>query len=144
MDGYVNKLDYTDEEKVMEYCKNIIKAVEMTHEVVTKSKLRSKQANDAIATGDKIIMWNVLQEYLHNYHKLLAVSYGVCICQVDADFYNQVTEDDLEKQLKIVIGLIYAYEATHCVAKEKIKACFKKLLKKSGVFSDKEIERLVL
>lgn len=144
MDGYVNKLDYTDEEKVMEYCKNIIKAVEMTHEVLTKSKLRSKKANDAIATGNKKTMWNVLQEYLHNYPKLLAASFGVCICRVDADFYAQVTEADIEKQLKIVVGLIYAYEATHCAAKEKIKACFKKLLKKSGVFSDKEIERLIV
>ena len=39
MDEYVNKLDYTDEEKVMEYCKSSMKAVEMTHEIVTKSKL---------------------------------------------------------------------------------------------------------
>ena len=116
----------------------------MTHEVVTKSKLRSKKANDAIAPGNKITMWNVLQEYLHNYPKLLAVSCGVCICRVDAGFYAQMTEADLAKQLEIVIGLVYAYEATHCVAREKIKACFKKLLKKSGVFSDKEIEILVL
>jgi hypothetical protein len=43
-----------------------------------------------------------------------------------------------------VIGLIYLNEAKHCVAKETIKACFKKLLKQSGVFSEHEIEVLLL
>lgn len=143
MDSYFEKLEYTDEEKVIAYCKSVIKAVEKTHDVAIKSKMKCQKANNALASGDKQIMWNVLQEYLHNYPKLIAPAFGVCICRVDSDFYNRVTEKDIAKQLEIVIGLIYLYEASHCAAKETIKACLKKILKQSNVFSDKEIELLL-
>lgn len=56
--------------------------------------------------------------------------------QVDADFYENVSEEDVARQLEIVIGLIYLNEAKRCVAKETIKACFKKLLKQSDIFTD--------
>lgn len=46
--------------------------------------------------------------------------------------------------LKLMRKFYTVYEAKHCVAKETIKACFKKLLKQSGVFSDHEIELLLL
>lgn len=69
---------------------------------------------------------------------------GVQLRRVDADFYKNVSEEDAARQLEIVRGLIYLNEAKHCVAKEKIKACFKKLLKQSGVFSEHEIEIEVL
>jgi hypothetical protein len=59
-------------------------------------------------------------------------------------FYKNVSEQYIARQLEIVIGLIYLNEAKHCVAKEKIKACFKKLLKQSGIFSEHEIEVLLL
>ncbi len=36
MEEYAQSLSYTDEEKVLTYCKNIVKAVEKTHEVDTK------------------------------------------------------------------------------------------------------------
>ena len=63
---------------------------------------------------------------------------------IDSDFYANVSEEDVAKQLEIVIGLIYLNEAKHCVAKETIKTCFKKLLKQSGVFNVHEILVLLL
>lgn len=68
----------------------------------------------------------------------------MCICNVGVDFYNQVTVLEIEQQLKMMIGVVYDYEAKHCVHNEMIKQCMKKLLKMSGVFTDKEIERLLL
>ena len=144
MDSCFEKLEYTDEKKVIAYCKSIIKAVELTRDVAMKSKMKSKKAYDAIDSGDKQMMWNVLQEYLHNYPKLTATAYGVYICRVDANFYDSITEDDISEQLKIVIALIYLNEAQKSVAHEKIKSCLKKILKQSKVFSDKEIELLLL
>ncbi len=44
----------------------------------------------------------------------------------------------------MMIGVIYDYEAKHCLHNETIKQCLKKLLKASGVFTDKEIEILLL
>ena len=41
MEQYAQNLMCTDEEKVITYCKNIIKAVEKTHDVAAQSKLKS-------------------------------------------------------------------------------------------------------
>jgi len=144
MEEYAQNLIYTDEEKVLTYCKNIVKAVEKTREVAAKSKLISRKAKRALETRDKWVMWSVLQEYIHKHSELFTMANGVQLRRVDADFYANVSEEEVAKQLEIVIGLIYLNEAKHCVAKETIKACFKKLLKQSGIFSNHEIELLLL
>ncbi|MDE6016971.1 MAG: hypothetical protein K2H41_15000 [Acetatifactor sp.] len=137
-------LIYADEEKVFTFCNNIVKAVEKTREVSAKSKMICRKANDALALKDKQIMWNVLQEYLHKYSQLFTIANGVQLKRVDVDFYKNITEEDVSKQLKIVIGIIYLNEAKHCAGKDAVKGCFKKLLKQSGMFSDREIELLLL
>ena len=144
MEKYAQNLFYTDEEKVITYCKNVIKAVEKTREVAAKSNLISHKAREAIETKDKRTMWNTLQEYIHKYSQLFTMANGVMLKQVDADFYENISEENISKQLEIVIGLIYLNEAKHCVAKETIKTCFKKLLKQSGVFNVHEILVLLL
>ena len=144
MEEYAQNLLYADEEKVLTFCKNIVKAVEKTREVTAKSKMICQKANDALVLKDKQTMWNVLQEYLHKYSQLFTTTNGVQIKRVDIDFYESITEDDVSKQLKIVIGLIYLNEAKKCAGKDAIKACFKKLLKQSGIFSDHEVEVLLL
>ena len=144
MEEYAQNLIYADEEKVLTYCKNIVKAVEKTREVATKSKLISRKAREALETRDKQVMWNVLQEYIHKYSELFTMANGVQLRRVDADFYASVSEEDVAKQLEIVIGLIYLNEAKRCAAKETIKACLKKLLKQSDIFTDHEIELLLL
>lgn len=64
MEQYEQNLAYTDEEKVITYCKNIIKAVEKTRDVAARSKLKSRKIEEALQTKDKQTMWNVLQEYI--------------------------------------------------------------------------------
>lgn len=76
--------------------------------------------------------------------KLLTMANGVQLRRVDEDFYKNVSEEDVARQLEIVRGFIYLNKAKHCAAKETIKACFKKLLKQSGVFSEHEIDVLFL
>lgn len=144
MEECAKNITYVDEEKVITYCKNIVKAVEKTHEVAAQSKLKSRKIEEALQTKDKQTMWNVLQEYIHKHPELLTMANGVQLRRVDEDFYKNVSEEDVTRQLEIVRGLIYLNEAKHCVAKETVKACFKKLLKQSGVFSEHEIDVLFL
>ncbi len=144
MEECAQNLIYANEEKILTLCKDIVKAVEKTRDVAAKSKMICRKANDALALKDKQIMWNVLQEYIHKYPQLFTIANGVQLKRVDVEFYKNVTEEDVSKQLKIVIGLIYLNEAKHCAGKEAVKACFKKLLKQSGMFSDREIELLLL
>lgn len=50
MDQYAQNLVYTDEEKVITYCKNIVKAVEKTRDVAAQSKLKSRKIEEALQT----------------------------------------------------------------------------------------------
>lgn len=103
MEEYEQNLVYTDEEKVITYCKNIVKAVERTRDVATKSKLKSRRIEEALQTKDKQTMWNVLQEYLHKHPELFTMANGVQFRRVDEDFYKNVSEEDIARQLEIVI-----------------------------------------
>ena len=143
MENNYHNLQYSDDEKVMAYVKAIIKAVNMTHEVTAKSEMKSKKARGAIQSKDKEYMWSVLQEYIHNYMEFLKQSNGIYVCQVDTQFYSKVTAAEIEHQLNIMIGIVYDYEAKHCLAKETIKKCLEKILKSSNVFTKKEIEYLL-
>ena len=67
MEQYAQNIMCTDEEKVITYCKNIIKAVDKTRDVAAQSKLKSRKIKDALQTKDKQTMWNVLQEYIHKH-----------------------------------------------------------------------------
>lgn len=144
MENNYQNLQCTDDKKVTEYIKAIIKAVDMTHQVSAKSQMKSKKVREAIESKDKEFMWNTLQEYLHKYKDFINAKGTMCICNVGIDFYNQVTVLEIEQQLKIMISVVYDYKTKHCVHNEMIKQCMKKLLKMSGVFTEKEIERLLL
>ncbi len=144
MENNYQNLQYADDEKVMEYTKAIIKAVEMTHQVAAKSQMKSKKAREAIKSKDKVFMWNTLQEYLYHYQDFINKTNSMRVCSVGMEFYNQVTVPEIERQLKMMIGIVYDYEAKHCIHNEAIKHCLKKLLKVSGMFTDKEMEFLLL
>lgn len=77
MEQYAQNLVYTDEEKIITYCKNIVKAVKKTRDVATQSKLKSRKIEEALQTKDKQTMWNVLQEYLHKHPELFTMANGV-------------------------------------------------------------------
>ena len=94
MEQYAQNIMCTDEEKVITYCKNIIKAVEKTHDVAAQSKLKSRKITDALQTKDKQTMWNVLHEYIHKHPELFTMANGVQLRRVDEDFYRNVSEKD--------------------------------------------------
>ncbi len=97
MEECPRNLVYADEEKILIFCKNIVKAVEKTREVATKSKMICRKANDALVLKDKQTMWNVLQEYINKYAELFTIANGVQLRRVDADFYENITEDNVAK-----------------------------------------------
>lgn len=144
MENNYQKIQNTDDEKVIAYVKAIIKAVDMTHQVAAKAKMKSRKAREAIKTKDKVYMWNTLQDYLHSYKDFICKTNKMSLCEVDIEFYNQITLEEIEQQLKMMIGIVYDYEAKHCICSETIKYCLKKLLKASNLFTDKEIEHLLL
>lgn len=132
------------EEKSLKAAKLAKTAAEMTHTVMA-AKRKSQKAFDAINLGNKTTMWNTLQEYLREYSDFISSTAhitGLQMCRVNREFYNQVAVEDIKKQLQIVIGFIYAREATNSRAKAVFKDCLKKLLRKSGMFTEAELALL--
>lgn len=144
MEETLQELQIRYEEKSLKAAEFAKKAAELTHTVITADK-KSKKALDAIGTHDKATMWNTLQEYLWEYSNFInstSLITGLCLYKVDHKFYEQVTVEDIEKQLHIITGYIYAREAANSAAKATFKSCLKSLMKKSGKFTYAELALL--
>ena len=140
-------LNTQNNERTLEIAKILVKAAKETHAVLTKSEVKSKKARDGIATHNKDIMWCILQEYIGQYSDFInhASSFtGVGLGKVDHDFYDRITATDVENQLRIIIGFVYAKEAIDSSSKETYKQCVKKLIKKSKLFSEDELKHLFI
>lgn len=66
-----------DDEKVVEYCKAIVKAVKETHTIAEKCKRIARKIDDAIQSNDKDHMMNVLQNYIHKYYSIIEKKIGL-------------------------------------------------------------------
>ena len=144
MEETLQELQIRYEEKSLKAAEFAKKAAEMTHTVYTANQ-KSQKALDAIKIQDKVIMWNTLQEYLREYSNFInrtSFITGLGLYRVDHKFYEQVTVEDIEKQLRIIIGYIYTREAANSAAKATLKSCLKGLMKKSGKFTDAELPLL--
>lgn len=140
----VQELQIHYEEKSLKVAEFAKKAAEMTHTVYTANQ-KSQKALGAIKIHDKVVMWNTLQEYLREYSNFInstSLITGLGLYKVDHTFYEQVTVEDIEKQLRIIIGYVYAREAANSAAKATFKSCLKSLMKKSGKFTDAELALL--
>lgn len=140
----LQELQIRYEEKSLKAAEFAKKAAEMTHTVYTANQ-KSQKALSAINIHDKVVAWNTLQEYLREYANFInstSLMTGLCLYRVDHKFYEQVTVEDIEKQLRIIIGYIYAREAANSAAKATFKSCLKSLMKKSGKFTDAELALL--
>ena len=144
MDETQQELQIRYEEKALKVAEFAKKAAEMTHTVYTANQ-KSQKALGAIRIHDKVVMWNTLQEYLQEYSNFInstSLITGLCLYKVDHRFYEQVTVEDIEKQLRIVVGYIYAREAASSAAKATFKSCLKSLMKKSCEFTDADLALL--
>ena len=141
MDETFHEFQIRYEEKPLKAAEFAKKAAEMTHTVFTANQ-KSQKAFTAINSHEKVVMRNTLQEYLREYSGFInhtALITGLRIYPIDREFYNQITAGDIEKQLSIVIGYIYAREAANSAAKATFKSCLKNLMKKSGKFTDADL-----
>jgi hypothetical protein len=133
-----------DIDKAVSAAAMVKKAAELTY-TAASARMKAKKVEDAIHTGNKAYIWTTLQEHLRKYASFINRNSritGIYLCQVDTSFYSSVTEADLVKQLKIVVGVVYAKEALSLAGKETFKTCLKKLLKEKGLFTDAQLKLL--
>lgn len=135
------KINSTDQENASILFGYVKKAAEMTHTVIMAER-KSRKAVSAIQSQDKSIKWMILQEYLKEYGTYINETTpltGVQVYPVDKEFYDTVEIREIDQQLQIVIGIVYLKDAAHSVAKESFKECLKKLLKKSGILTETQL-----
>lgn len=139
-----NHLEIQNQEKTSEYLKCLVKAVEKTKTVGMKCEIKTAKAREAMFSNDKNKMWRVLQEYIREYRDKIAKTNIAVIVPIDKNAFEQLTIEQVQMQLQIMIGFIYRYEAIHSTAKETIKKSLEKILESSGKFNKREIEILLL
>ena len=134
-------------ERSLQISKILIKAADETHAVVSKSEAICRTIRESIATHDKQTMWETLQKYIIQYADFInkiSILTGIGIQKVDSGFYERVPIIEIEKQLQVIIGFIYAKEAMYSVFNKTYKQCVKKLLKQSNLFDNKELNHLFI
>lgn len=139
-----NHLQIDNQEKALEFFKSLKRAVETTRTIGVKCRNETAKARDAMVGDDRDKMMRVLQEYIREYYDKITKSNIVEIEPVDKMTYEQLTMQQLQLQLQIMIGFIYRYEAIHSAAKETIKKSLKKILEDNGEFTRREIEILLM
>ena len=140
-------LNAQNNKRSLEIAEILIKAAKETHAVIVKSEAQCTVIKSSILTHDKETMWRTLQEYIGHYAGFISnmsTLTGIGIQQVNREFYEHVTVADIENQLQVIIGFIYAKEAVNGVFKETYRQCVKKLLKRSKLFEDNELKRLLV
>lgn len=135
-------IDSLNGDKVLEYVKAVIKAVKITHSIEARCEKETKEMQKAVASEDKEYMGGVLQKHIQKYKNAIDSSSNIKIIYVQKEVYDQMTVEDVKKQLQILIGFVYTYEAKQSMAKETIKKCLEKILRQTGKFGKQEIEML--
>lgn len=138
------KLDLPVQENATKMIGYIKKAAEMTHTVIMAEKKASK-AISAIQMQDKSEKWVVLQEYLKEYGRFINDTTpvtGVCVYPVNGEFYDEVNLQEINRQLQIIVGIVYLKEAVRAAINATFKECLKGLLEQSGLFTETQLSLL--
>ena len=120
------------------------RAAELVHAAFL-AKAKSERAICAIKLTDKYAMWEILQEYYRAYKDFINSLSGFTnytVYDVENDFVEKVSVEEIRNQLRTLVGFIYAKEAISSAAKQTYKECVKRILKGTKLFTDKELARL--
>ena len=138
------KIDFPVQENATKMIEYVKRAAEMTHTVIMADQKASKIIS-AIQTQDKNRKWTVLQEYLKEYGAFINKTTpltGVYVYQVNAEFFAEINLQELDRQLQIMVGIVYLKEAVRAAINATYKECLKKLLRQSGMFTEAQLNFL--
>lgn len=138
---YLNIQDeYAD--KIETFAKCVVKAAKAVHAASKTAERKCREAQQALNSGSIERMRAVIQCYIRQYGADWLHFRDVKIQCIDRAAYEQLSIDDLQRQLRIIIALVYKSTAFKTGCKEGFKACVKRELEISGVFTKKELEQL--
>jgi len=142
-----NQLQYTQIQsqytsQVEQFGKCVVKVAEIKHTIDDTAEKKCEQARIAIKSGDIDVMWNTIQQYIHQYGQDWSRFQGVQFHFVDSDTHAQLSAADLIQQLHCIITWMYKDTALKTASKETSQECAKSLLKQLGLFTDNELDAI--
>lgn len=129
-------------DKLEQFEKCVIKAVKAAHSLADTAEKKCSQAQAALESGNMDVMRNTIQQYISLYGQDWARFRGVQIQRISGYTYAQLSAADLVQQLHCIITLVYKDTGLKSVSKEAFQECAKRLLKKSKIFTDKELDSI--
>ena len=123
-------------ERTKVYFECVEKAIEITHTVI-HVRAQVREIEEIQKSNDKLLMWNTLQKYLTNYRNEInsySMFTNLVVYNVGADFYDNVSIDEIRLQFDYIKGFISLINITRTAHKETFKKCLESLLKKTGMF----------
>lgn len=108
-------------------------------DTLNKVSIKCQKANDAIASCNKVRMWNVLQELIDEYGYAINQNHRNTGTQVVSADINSYTIEQIKDQLIWMQRFIYQYETNKFATDETAKHIVKSFLKNTGLFSDAEL-----
>ena len=126
------------DERLLDAVEAAIETVEKMHSLSLTLE-RIHRARDATRLTDRKQMWDILQEFYAKYKSFInglspVLSYYVY--DVDAEFYQKVTLEEIARQLHIVIGYICLHDALAGKVKETFIRTYMNALKRKGFDED--------
>ena len=95
------------QEWYLQLARDVQKAAEITKCVVDGGKEISR-INEAISRGDKEQMWNLLQQTIAKYKRLICLLSPITKITVIAVSKEDITVADLRYQLQLITGFVFA------------------------------------
>lgn len=137
------KICLSTEDQDSLFLKCVKAAADMTH-TLSLAKQKVKRAERAVSEKNKEVKWAVLQEYLCEYASfvnLFTRLTGIYARPVDVQYYEDITLEQLDQQLRTIVGFVYLKESLSSAGKKAFVDCLKKLLKKNG-FKEEQLKEL--
>lgn len=133
------KLQTQDADKIEEFESCIINAAKQAHTIADTAKKKCERARSAMESGNVDYMGDTIQWYICQYGRGWTRFRDVKLQFIDAQTYAQLSGADLIQQLHCIIILVYRDTSLNTANQAGFRECVKKLLKKSKVFTDKEL-----
>lgn len=133
-----------NKEKMLELARLFQIAAKEVHAYVA-AQAECRELRETQRLYSKEEMWRVFQNHLNKHRQQIQTCrplLGITVIPVDQVFYEKLTIQDLQNQIELLIGAIYAIRAikTSWVA---FKECLKKMLRHNDLFSKKDIELIL-
>lgn len=126
---YQNQQPFPAQENMVDSIKTFLEILDAFSKVNSKAQ----EIMCAINTGDKKCMWIVLEKYVEEYKDQINQTSSITGVKVSgASNYDELSSEEIQRQLHWLINFIYTIDALNFAANENAKHRMKSFLKSNG------------